>query len=98
MTIAGKIEVLFIAGFGPIVREMAPSRKLYSEALGIPFKEESGGYLHTEALQGCFRLMASFTKRRILVLAMTRGQKTFLPHKHVAGVRCSERGKRNGNS
>jgi hypothetical protein len=52
MTIAGKIEVLFIAGFGPIVRETTLSRKLYCEALGIRFKEESGGYLHTEALQG----------------------------------------------
>ena len=52
MKIAGVIEVLFIAGFGPIVREAAQSSKLYSEALGIPFKEESGGYLHTEALQG----------------------------------------------
>ena len=47
-----KIKILFIAGFGPIVREMAKSRKLYSEVLGIPFKEESGEYLHTEALQG----------------------------------------------
>jgi Glyoxalase-like domain len=52
MTIAGKIEVLFIAGFGPIVCETTSSRKLYSEALSIRFKEESGGYLHTEALQG----------------------------------------------
>lgn len=48
----GAIEVLFVAGFGPIVREVAKSRKLYSEALGIRFKEESGGYLHTEVLQG----------------------------------------------
>ena len=46
------MKVLFIAGFGPIVRETATSRKLYSEALGIPFTEESGEYLHTEALQG----------------------------------------------
>jgi Glyoxalase-like domain len=52
MKFAGKIDVLFIAGFGPIVRETATSRKLYGEALGIPFKEENGGYLHTEALQG----------------------------------------------
>jgi Glyoxalase-like domain len=49
---AGKTKVLFIAGFGPIVRETATSRRLYGEALGIPFTEESGGYLHTEALQG----------------------------------------------
>jgi catechol 2,3-dioxygenase-like lactoylglutathione lyase family enzyme len=48
----GGIDVLFIAGFGPIVRNTTESRKLYSETLGIPFKEESGGYLHTEALEG----------------------------------------------
>jgi catechol 2,3-dioxygenase-like lactoylglutathione lyase family enzyme len=46
------INVLFIAGFGPIVRDTTESRKLYSEVLGIPFKEESGEYLHTEALKG----------------------------------------------
>jgi hypothetical protein len=46
------VTVLFIAGFGPIVRDAAPSRKLYAEDLGLTFKEESGGYLHTEAVQG----------------------------------------------
>ena len=46
------ISVLFIAGFGPIVRDKTQSRKLYNEILGIPFKEESGGYLHTEGLKG----------------------------------------------
>jgi hypothetical protein len=45
-------KVLFIAGFGPIVRDEAASRKLYGHALGIPFKEEKGGYLHTETLNG----------------------------------------------
>lgn len=49
---AGEIKVLFILGFGPIVRDTAESRKLYSESLGIPFKEESDEYLHTEALKG----------------------------------------------
>ena len=48
----GNIKILFIAGFGPIVREPAKSRKLYGEVLGIPFKEESDEYLHTEALKG----------------------------------------------
>lgn len=48
----GGIEVLFIAGFGPIVREGNASRKLYGELLGIQFKDEGGGYLHTEALKG----------------------------------------------
>ncbi len=46
------IKVLFVAGFGPIVREAAESRKLYCEILGLKFKEEAGGYLHTEALRG----------------------------------------------
>jgi catechol 2,3-dioxygenase-like lactoylglutathione lyase family enzyme len=46
------IEILFIAGFGPIVPDRARSKALYGEALGIPFKEESDGYLHTESLQG----------------------------------------------
>ncbi|HZU43481.1 MAG TPA: VOC family protein [Terriglobales bacterium] len=52
MKATGGLKVLFIAGFGPIVRDTAESRKLYSQALGIPFKEESGEYLHTEALKG----------------------------------------------
>lgn len=48
----GVVKVLFIAGFGPIVRDAYPSRKLYLDDLGLKFKEETGGYLHTEALQG----------------------------------------------
>jgi len=48
----GNIKVLFIAGFGPIVRDTAASRKLYSRVLGVVFKEEDGEYLHTEALKG----------------------------------------------
>jgi len=48
----GNIKVLFIAGFGPIVPEATASRKLYNQILGIAFKEENDGYLHTEALKG----------------------------------------------
>ena len=48
----GGVKVLFIAGFGPIDSGVAESRKLYSHALGIPFKEDSSGYLYTGALQG----------------------------------------------
>jgi catechol 2,3-dioxygenase-like lactoylglutathione lyase family enzyme len=47
-----KIKVLFIAGFGPIVRDAVASQKLYVKGLQISFKEENGGYLHTDALQG----------------------------------------------
>ena len=46
------VKVLFIAGFGPIVRDLASSSRLYRQVLGLPFKEEAGGYLHTEALKG----------------------------------------------
>ena len=52
MKLPANIKVLFVAGFGPIVRETAESRKLYTENLGIRFKEESGGYVHTERLKG----------------------------------------------
>lgn len=45
-------EVLFIAGFGPIDRDIAESRKLYADRIGISFKEDAGGYLYTGALQG----------------------------------------------
>ena len=48
----GDIKILFIAGFGPIVRSGDASRNLYQQALGIGFKEEDGGYLHTETLKG----------------------------------------------
>jgi catechol 2,3-dioxygenase-like lactoylglutathione lyase family enzyme len=48
-----KIDVLFVAGFGPIVRDPAAvSRKFYSDALGLPFKEDTSGYLHTGELDG----------------------------------------------
>jgi len=52
MKTAEKLGVLFIAGFGPIVRDTAASRKLYQDRLGISFREESDGYLHTDALNG----------------------------------------------
>lgn len=46
------IEVLFVAGFGPIVRNPASSRKFYSETLGLAFKEDASGYLYTGELGG----------------------------------------------
>ena len=46
------IDVLFVAGFGPIVRDSVASRKFYGETLGLPFKEEANGYLHTGGLDG----------------------------------------------
>ena len=52
MTQFSDIKILFIAGFGSIVRDSAASRALYCDAVGIGFKEEAGGYLHTEKLKG----------------------------------------------
>lgn len=46
------MRVLFIAGFGPIDRDIAASRALYGESLGIAFKEDDGGYLYTGGLAG----------------------------------------------
>ena len=46
------LDVVFIAGFGPIVRDLEQSRRLYRDIAGIAFKEETGGYLHTESLPG----------------------------------------------
>jgi hypothetical protein len=52
METVGSVKVLFIAGFGPIVRDNLAGQKLYRDNLGISFKEEKGGYLHTELLKG----------------------------------------------
>jgi hypothetical protein len=52
MLAAANVKVLFIAGFGPIVRDTRETRKLYHDVLGISFMEESDGYLHTEAVSG----------------------------------------------
>jgi catechol 2,3-dioxygenase-like lactoylglutathione lyase family enzyme len=48
----GNLKIRFIAGFGPIVRDRAASRRLYGQSLGIHFTEEEGEYLHTEELPG----------------------------------------------
>jgi catechol 2,3-dioxygenase-like lactoylglutathione lyase family enzyme len=52
MQIPDGIRILFVAGFGPIVRSSETSRTLYEDVLGIRFKQESADYLHTESLEG----------------------------------------------
>jgi hypothetical protein len=47
-----QLNVLFIAGFGPIGRDLELSRKMYAHTLGISFEEGPGGYLHTGELSG----------------------------------------------
>ena len=46
------IRILFVAGFGPIVRDLEARRDLYVRTLGIDFDVADGGYHHTEALGG----------------------------------------------
>ncbi|MEU1971233.1 VOC family protein [Microbacterium sp. NPDC019599] len=46
------MDVQFVAGFGPIVRDDGASRAFYREALGITFEEQSPGYLDTKSLGG----------------------------------------------
>ncbi len=43
------MKVLFVAGFSPIVTDMAASRRLYVDALGLPLE---GEYPMTERLDG----------------------------------------------
>jgi catechol 2,3-dioxygenase-like lactoylglutathione lyase family enzyme len=52
MPISKHIDVLFVAGFGPIVHDPAASRQFYSQTLGLAFNEDAGGYLHTGRLDG----------------------------------------------
>lgn len=46
------IDVLFVVGFGPIIRDSAASRRFYRGALELPLKEDNSGYLHTAELDG----------------------------------------------
>src|SRR6266496_6389057 len=44
------MEVLFVAGFGPIVRDLSASKKLYQDMLGLPLKGDD--YLNTNEVEG----------------------------------------------
>src|SRR5690348_15934902 len=46
------MQILFVTGFGPIVRDREESRRLYADDLGIRLNAEDDGYLHTEELTG----------------------------------------------
>lgn len=46
------MKVEFIASVAMITPDPQMSRQLYGDALGLPLREEAGGYLHTEGLDG----------------------------------------------
>lgn len=43
---------MFVAGFGPIVRDLVGTREFYSETLGLVFEEDDYGYMYTGELDG----------------------------------------------
>ena len=45
------MNVLFVAGFGPILRDEAATTAFYRDTLGLPFKENDG-YFHSEEVPG----------------------------------------------
>jgi catechol 2,3-dioxygenase-like lactoylglutathione lyase family enzyme len=46
------MQVRFVAGFGPIVRELAASRAFWGTALGLPLAEAAPDYWATDELAG----------------------------------------------
>jgi catechol 2,3-dioxygenase-like lactoylglutathione lyase family enzyme len=48
------LKVVFVAGFGPLVKDHAASKAFYVDALGLPLELQSGieGYYHSEKLDG----------------------------------------------
>ena len=47
-----ELKVLFVAGFGPIVKDDSLSQKLYIETLGLPIKKEENNYCHSQEIEG----------------------------------------------
>jgi catechol 2,3-dioxygenase-like lactoylglutathione lyase family enzyme len=47
------LKVVFVAGFGPLVKAPAASNAFYLDALGLPLEQQAGGgYYHGEKLDG----------------------------------------------
>jgi catechol 2,3-dioxygenase-like lactoylglutathione lyase family enzyme len=46
------MEVLFVAGFSPIVPDRHVSREFYAGALGLPIDHEEGEYAYSDTLSG----------------------------------------------
>jgi catechol 2,3-dioxygenase-like lactoylglutathione lyase family enzyme len=51
---ANELKVLFVAGFGPIIRDARASKEFYADALALPMEQrpDNPDYLHTEKLDG----------------------------------------------
>jgi predicted enzyme related to lactoylglutathione lyase len=49
--ISGNFDILFVAGFGPVVQDLPASHNFYLGTLGLSF-EKDGDYLYTAKLKG----------------------------------------------
>ena len=62
-----RVKVLFIAWFGPIVRDVAASRELYGGVLSIPFKEDDAVTFTRGSARGKeLRFMAALSRGSVL--------------------------------
>jgi len=46
------VNIRFVASFAPIARDVAATRALYRDALGITFEGDAGDYIYTHQLDG----------------------------------------------
>ena len=46
------MNIRFVASFAPIARDVAATRALYRDALGITFEGDAGDYIYTHQLDG----------------------------------------------
>lgn len=46
------MKIEFVAGFGPIVRDVATSRRFWGDGLGIPFAEPAPQYYTNDDMEG----------------------------------------------
>ena len=46
------MNIRFVASFAPIARDVAATRALYRDALGITFEGDAGDYVYTHQLDG----------------------------------------------
>jgi catechol 2,3-dioxygenase-like lactoylglutathione lyase family enzyme len=54
MSVPSGLKVLFVAGFGPLIKEPAKSKRFYVDTLGLPLEAmpEDDTYYHGEKLTG----------------------------------------------
>ena len=46
------MDILFVAGFSPIVPDPAAGRSFYRDALGLPLREVEGDYIAVDGFEG----------------------------------------------